>query len=237
MRRRLEADDAAQCRRDAAGAAGIGAERAEGHAVGDRYHGARGRAAGDAPLPAVVRVKRRAVMRVDTQAGKGELGHVGAPDRNEPRRAQAGDRGRIACRRLPIFQCNRARRGHVACDVEQILDRHRNAGEWGWRRAARADAVIKIGRCERALSIDLEKSAPPFSGFVRDPRQTFLDQAAAFAAASEVGSDLGERSHGVAARGSVGRELVDRAASMISSQMSTFIRGCLRALSIFACEE
>ena len=204
MRRRLKADDAAQRRRDAARAAGIGAERAEGHAVGDRHRGTRGRAAGDAPRPAVVGVERRAVMRVDAQAGEGELGHIGAPDRNEPGRAQAGDRGRIACRRLPIFQCNRARRGHVACDVEQILDRHRNAGERRRRRAARADAVMKIRRCERLLSRDLEKNAPPFSGLIRDPRQAFLDQAAAFAGPSEVGLDLGERSHGGCCHGSVG---------------------------------
>jgi hypothetical protein len=59
----------------------------------------------------------------------------------------------------------------------------------------RADAVIKIRRREGVLRIDLEKYTPPFSGLIRDLRQAFLDQAAAFAVAGKVGRNLGERSH------------------------------------------
>ena len=93
MRGRLVADDAAQRRRNAAGAAGIGAERAAAMPSVDRDRGARRRAARNAAGLAVVRVARRAVMRVDAEAGERELGHVGAADRDEAGGAQARHRG------------------------------------------------------------------------------------------------------------------------------------------------
>jgi hypothetical protein len=49
--------------------------------------------------------------------------------------------------------------------------------------------------------MDLEKNAAAFPGLIRDPRQTLLDPAAAFAAAGEFGFDLGERWHCLKRRG------------------------------------
>ncbi len=77
---------------------------------------------------------------------------------------------RIVLGRRRIPQRDRAGRGHVACDVEQVLDRDRDAGERRSRRATRADAVVKIRRRERVLRMDLEKNAPAFSRLIRDPR-------------------------------------------------------------------
>jgi len=65
----------------------------------------------------------------------------------------------------------------------------------------RARAVVKIRRRERVRGMDLEKNAAAFPGLIRDPRQTLLDQAAAFAAAGEFGFDLGERWHCLKRRG------------------------------------
>jgi hypothetical protein len=103
--------------------------------------------------------------------------------------------------RLRIPQRDRAGRGHVACDIEQVLDRDRNAGERRRRRATRADAVVKIRRRERVRGMDLEKNAPAFSRLIRDPRQALLDHAATFAAAGEFGFELGERWHCLGAMG------------------------------------
>ena len=140
-------------------------------------------------------------MRIDAEAGERELGHVGTPDRNEPGRAQPRHGRRIMLRRLRIPQRDRARRGHVARDIEQILDRDRNAGERRRCGSTRTNAIVRIRRRERVRGMDLEKNAPAFSGLIRDPRQTLLDQAAAFAAAGEFGFDLGERWHCLKRRG------------------------------------
>ncbi len=98
--RRLEADEAAQRRRDPHRAAGIGADRHRGEAVRDRDRRARGRAAGNAR--AVEGIAGRAVMRIDADAGEGEFGHVGAADQHRARRLEPRhDRG-IARRRRRI---------------------------------------------------------------------------------------------------------------------------------------
>src|SRR5262249_8825409 len=119
-----------------------------------------------------------------------------------------GERGRgggRVLRRLRSAQRDRARRGHVARNIEQVLDRDWNAGERRSCGAMRAPAVVKIRRREPVRSMDLEKNAPAFSGLIRDPRQTLLDQAAAFAAAGEFGFDLGERWHCFEATGGKSR--------------------------------
>jgi hypothetical protein len=70
-------------------------------------------------------------MRIDAEPGESELGHVGTPDRNETSRSQARHRGRVLLGRPRILQHDGTGRGHVAGNVEQILDRDRNAGERG----------------------------------------------------------------------------------------------------------
>ena len=41
-------------------------------------------------------IGRRSVVRIETEPGEGELGHVAAPDRNEAGGAQARDARRVA---------------------------------------------------------------------------------------------------------------------------------------------
>ena len=194
---RLEPDDAAQRRRNPARAAGVGAQPGERHAVGDGYRGTRRRAAGDARGLALEGVERGAVMRIDPEPGEGELGHAAAPDRYESGRAQPRHGRRILPGRGSIAQRDRAGRGHVAGDVEQVLDRDRDAGKRRRRGAARPQAVMEVGCRQRIGRMHLEKNPAPFARWIGDPGQALLDQRAACAAAGEFGPELGERLHGV----------------------------------------
>ena len=191
----LEADDAAQRRRNAAGAAGVGAERAQGHAVGDRHRSPRRRASRDACRLAVIGIRGRAMVRIDPEPGEGELGHVGAADRNEAGRPQARHGGRIARRRRRAAQHQRAGRGDLARDIEQVLDRDRNAGE-ARAGAERARAVVKICCGTRGLRVDLEESAPTLSRAVLDARQAILHQVAGFVAGLETCCGSHDIGHG-----------------------------------------
>jgi hypothetical protein len=103
--------------------------------------------------------------------------------------------GASLCRRACIFEHDRAGCGHVAGDIEEILDRDRNPGELRRRRAAGAEAVVEIRCRERVFRMDLEEGPSPFSGLICNPPQALLHQAAAFAAAGKVGFGLSERSH------------------------------------------
>ena len=149
----------------------------------------------DAPDLPLVRVQRCVMVRVDAETGESELRHVGAPDGDEASCTQARHRGSIVlgCRR--IFQHDRAGRGHAAGDVEQILDRDRNAGEWRRRRTARAQTVAVISCCQRFLRMNLQKDTLPFSRLIRDPRQALLHEAAAFHGTAEISCELEERGH------------------------------------------
>ena len=60
----------------------------------------------------------RAVMRVDADAGKGELGHVGAADQDGASGAQPGDDRCVTLRRRRIVECLRAGQRTLAGDVE-----------------------------------------------------------------------------------------------------------------------
>ena len=95
---RLEADQAAQRRRDAHRAAGIGADRDVAHAICNADWRAGRGAAGHAG--AVARIARRAEMRIGADAGERELGHVGLGDDHGARRAQPLHDRRVGfCRR------------------------------------------------------------------------------------------------------------------------------------------
>src|SRR5262245_56581431 len=95
-RRRLETGKPAQGGRNPHRPSGVAADRDYGHAVGDGDGGARRRAAGNAG--AVGRIPRGSVMRVDTDPGERELGHVGAADQHYAGLAQTRDDSRIGAR-------------------------------------------------------------------------------------------------------------------------------------------
>ena len=172
-RRRLVADDAAQRRRDAARAAGVGAERAPAPcrrrpttAAPDELP------PGNARRRAVPRAARRAVMRVDAEAGEGELRHVGPPDRHEPGGQHPRDhrrvgRGRCARRPAPATRPRVA----LARDVEQILQADRDAGIAARRAAHPAQRVHRVGRRARLIGVDVDERAAALAGRVGDARQ------------------------------------------------------------------
>ena len=56
--------------------------------------------------------------------------------------------------------------------------------------------VVIVRRRERIRGSDLEKDAPTFAGRIVDPRKALLHQAAARAAAGEIGLELGQWRHG-----------------------------------------
>jgi hypothetical protein len=80
-------------------------------------------------------------VRVDADAGEGELAHVGAADEGRTGAPQPGDRRTIGDRRRGIGEHRRAGRRGLAADVEQVLDRDREAGQ---RRQCGAGAEIAI---------------------------------------------------------------------------------------------
>ena len=141
----------------------------------------------DIALPGAL---RRAVMRVDADAGIGELGHVGAADHDEAGPAQPRHHGRIGFRRRRILQRARAGAGHLALDVEQVLDRDGNAGIGRRRGLGLAQPVHRFGGLDRGFLIDMDEGADALARGIGDPGQAFIDQLAGAGAA--VGEIVGQ---------------------------------------------
>jgi len=68
-------------------------------------------------------------MRIDADARKGELGHVGTADDHRARRFESRDDGRVARRDRCIVARLGASQRALAGDIEEILDRNRQARE------------------------------------------------------------------------------------------------------------
>ncbi len=136
-------------------------------------------------------------MRVDAEARKRELGHVGASDRHEAGRAHAGDRGGIAGRGRRLAQRDRAGRGHVAGHVEQVLHRNGHARIGRGSRVPPPELVEGVGRGARGLAIDLEEDPISFAGRILDPFDALVDERAARLSGIEPGGDLGQAAHGL----------------------------------------
>ena len=98
-------------------------------------------------------------MRIDADAGIGELGHVGAADDDEAGAPQPRHRGRIGVGRRGIVQRARAGAGHLPLDVEQILDRDRNAGEARRRRPGLAQRSMASAAASAASLVDMDEGA------------------------------------------------------------------------------
>jgi hypothetical protein len=142
----------AQRGRDADRPAGVGAERDGRHPVGHGGRRAGRRAAGDPRVArdvAAVRRARRAEMRVQAEAGKREFAHVGAAHQHRAGPPEPRDGGRIGLRGRRAVEHARAGAGHLARDVEQILHRHRDAGERRQHGARGAQPVVRRRPCAR----------------------------------------------------------------------------------------
>ena len=145
----LEADQAVQRRRDADRAAGVAAQRRHCRAGGHRDRAARARSAGNAGRRGRIErghrhVGRRAVVRVDADAGEGELGHLRAADQRGAGRAQPGDGRSVHRGRRLVRQHDRSGARHLAGDVVEVLDADRQPGECAGacsRRRTRARLV------------------------------------------------------------------------------------------------
>ena len=85
------------------------------------------------------------MVRIDADARKGELRHVGPADESRAGAAQPGDRGRILCGGPGVGEGGRGGPGRLAGDVEQVLDRHGQAGERSRVAALRGGAIGVTG--------------------------------------------------------------------------------------------
>ena len=90
-------------------------------------------------------------MRIDADAGEGEFGHVGAADQHRARLLEPRhDRG-VAGGGRGIGQGRRSRARDLALDVEQILDRDRQARERRGDVAGGAQPVLRVRDVARML--------------------------------------------------------------------------------------
>ena len=89
-----------------------------------------------------------------------------------------------------VGQHARAGRRRLAGDVEQVLQRDRNAGVAARRPPRCAQRVHRVRHGARLVGVDLDEGARALAGGIGDARQAFLDQCAAGRAA--VGQGLGE---------------------------------------------
>ncbi len=124
---RLQAEDAAQRRRHANGAVGVGAERERRQAAGHRPAGAAGGTAGHTRH--VVRIARGTVVHVLAGEVVGVFAHVERADQHRAGGFQARDQRRVFLRRRIGAVDLGAGDGNDAFDVEQVLHRERHAGK------------------------------------------------------------------------------------------------------------
>jgi len=114
-------------------------------------------------------------MRVDADPGKSELGHVGAPDDDGTRRFEARHDRRIGRGRRDVVERPRSGERDVASDIEEVLDRHREAGERRGDITGRAQPVLRLGGRARRIGIDLDEGPPALAGGIGDACECFLD--------------------------------------------------------------
>src|SRR3954453_4885011 len=143
------------------------------------------------PVPAAL---RRAVVWIAADAGIGELAHVGPPDHDEASPAQPRHRYRILLCRRGIVERARAGAGHLALDVEEILDRDRDTGIARRRGLDLAQAIHRIRGGQRRILVDMDEGAPALAGRIGDFGDAGVDErAGGGAAAFEVFGELRQR--------------------------------------------
>ncbi len=159
---RLEADDAAQRRRLADRAAGVGAERDRREAGRDRDRRAAARSARDAiERP---RVARHAERRVLGRRAHRELVAVGLAEDDRAGRFEALDGGRGVGRHEALEDPRGRGRRHVA-RAEVVLHRHRHAEQ----RPIGGGGVLGVerrGPRQHPRRIDVQEGAEPAAGRV-----------------------------------------------------------------------
>ena len=169
--RRLQSEDAAQRSRHADRPVRVGAERDRHLSGGNRGGRSAGRSARDARH--VVRVARRAVVRVLGGEAVRVLVHVQRADENRARGLHPLDENRVLTGRLALALDLRAGARGQARDVEQVLRGERNAGERQVARSAAATRELRVDArrlVQRALGNDIGECIDDSIGRV-DPGQ------------------------------------------------------------------
>ena len=129
-------------------------------------------------------------MRVEDDARKGELGHVGAANGDEPGGQQARhDGGMRACRRR-AGQHDRPGGGHMASHIQQVLQAHRDAGVGPGGAAILAQRVGCVGLGAGGFGHDGDERPAAFARRVGDALEALFDEMTAGGAAG--GQRLGE---------------------------------------------
>ena len=136
-------------------------------------------------------------MRVEADAGIGELGHVGAADDDHALVLQPRDGSGIGGGRRGIAQHPGACGRHLARQVEDVLRGKGNAGERRNLAAALPLLVDEVRRGARALGIDRDEGPRPLARRIGDQRQGALDQVTGGEfALSQVAGEFSECGHG-----------------------------------------
>ena len=96
----------------------------------------------------IVRIARRAVVNVLAGEVVGVFAHVERADENRAGGLEPFDQSGVACRRRQVAVDLGAGQRRQPCDVEQIFDRERHAGERPERLAARPRIVDRLRRAK-----------------------------------------------------------------------------------------
>ncbi len=148
---RLQPENAAERGGHADRAVGVGAERERNQPAGDRAAGAAGGAAGHAQR--IVRIARWTVVHILAGEVVGVFAHVERADQNGAGRLQPLDQRGVARGRRMLAIDLRAGQRRQAGNVEQVLDRERNARQ-------RAE-VCRLARAAHRLPPPWRGHAPP----------------------------------------------------------------------------
>ncbi len=175
--RRFETAQPAPGRRQPDRAAGIGADPPGRHAGRDRDPGPAARPAGGARQGRVPRVPRRAAMLVGAPAAHRELDRVRLAEDDHPGADETlGERRRVS--RPPVLPHLRAAGRHPAFDLDQVLQRDRQAVQRP-DFMARADRLVGgLGSQPRIVAVNLDKGVqlPILGLYARKQRGDDIDR-------------------------------------------------------------
>ena len=133
-------------------------------------------------------------MGIEAQSRESELNHIGAADDDRTRLAQPPHHAGVGFGRGGIGERFRPGSRNVAGDVEQILDRHRDAGERRGHDAVRAQCVARLRFGQRRLAMRAQEHARALARGNSDAHERILDQCTAGGFAG--GEFAGERQYG-----------------------------------------
>ena len=193
----LEAGETAEGGGDSDRAAGVRSDAYGGHSIGDRDGGSGGGASRNEGGGAVVGVLRSSEVWIETDPGVGELGHVGSTEDDGAGRFQAAHDDGIRTCGGSVSENDGAGGGGLALDVEEILDRDGNPGEWAGTRcgegAVLPGGVGRVRASPGAFRVDVRKGSRALARGVGDGCEAGLHQIpAGDLEGAELAKDLGD---------------------------------------------